>query len=75
MATPQYLLPSVAHAMLGENGARPGAPGPFGILIFLIFIYSGSLTQYQPRVLSWTARTRKGPAASDSWAMTRTIWR
>ena len=72
MATPQYLLPSVAHAMLGENGAGRGRHWPFGVMIFS---YSGSLTQYQPRASSWTARTRKGPAASDSWAMTRTIWR
>ena len=37
--------------------------------------YSGSLTHCQPRVSWYTARTRKGPAASDSSAMTRTIWR
>jgi hypothetical protein len=37
--------------------------------------HSGSVTHCQPRVWSWTGRTRNAPAASDSSARTRMSWR
>ena len=67
-------LHSVPHAIPGESGAQPHAPRPVrphGSYRH----YSGSLIHCQPRVSWCTARTRKGPAASDSSATTRTSWR